>query len=255
ENILRQRLLSIDWGKETANCYFYRTYAAEFDTPFKTAVGEEMVFTVSSGPTTGLIYPANPMNAIPHREISSMIDRVDDYMRQFYRRGEVIPEEVTYSNPFIISNTVLGFFVDNNSLVDLKTVAVLELSDGSIYLQEVIITVKRHHSNLYAAIGSLNTRTLELTEIKKDLGRRLGMIIPFRDGYHIVASSLERGVESSRMIWGDGIRWISIYNTEHSFLLIRNPLRVDSLLRMASIAVQKSGRETKRQLNQISHLL
>ncbi|GMS97373.1 hypothetical protein PENTCL1PPCAC_19548, partial [Pristionchus entomophagus] len=44
DEVLRQRLVKIDWNKKTAECPIYRTYAIVLDDPVRTAVGEVNMF-------------------------------------------------------------------------------------------------------------------------------------------------------------------------------------------------------------------
>ncbi|GMS85231.1 hypothetical protein PENTCL1PPCAC_7406, partial [Pristionchus entomophagus] len=146
DNTLRQRLIRIDLGKETAECPLYRGYDCELDSFFhaKTSTGEECAVTVIpsflGSPSAGIVYPSNPLSATTHKDLTPLITQADAHVRQFYVAGEAGEAKVsTFYPPFFISSTVLGFFIDTNNvddLIDPMKVLVMDLTSGSVYLQE-----------------------------------------------------------------------------------------------------------------------
>ncbi|GMS99981.1 hypothetical protein PENTCL1PPCAC_22156, partial [Pristionchus entomophagus] len=213
---------------------------------------------------------------------------VMNYVARFYHREGAATVSIV-SPPFFITNTVIGFFIDkrnplsNRSVVDTNTVVVVDLTNGSCYLQdfepsssfppkdaeskeffkmeittdqtngkETLVTLVYKDS---IVTGRLNTRTLKWSESKVDTRTEVFYkIVSFTDGSHIIAVSETREVGESRVIgeWKNGEEKIN-YAEMTRFRLVRHPLKVYSLLRLATIAVQRSGRVREEQMNQIAH--
>lgn len=343
DNTLRQRLIEIDLVKEKAQCLFYRGYQVVMDSFFhaKTSTGEECGVTVIpsliGSAQSGVVYPLNPLSPKPHKEISTLIDQANAHVRQYYEAGEAGEARVsTFHPPFFISNTVLGFFIDPNcvdDLIDPMKVLVMDVTSGSVYLQEAkssttfplstansrpayakwsqatnreVALLSRFRRTgrcwqvgvaslllglfqytVYAAVffwtwnwrrlggyclrasmqmlylrqklmeprteqftgfGTLNTRTLEWSEIKATVWNEDETnLIPLRDGQFLVAS-LTNSLGSSRVL---GVESLTQQQMER-FRLIGNPLRMPSLARLSSIAVQKSQRVPAVLLEQIA---
>ncbi|GMS83526.1 hypothetical protein PENTCL1PPCAC_5701, partial [Pristionchus entomophagus] len=71
ENALRQRIVTIDWNKNKAQCLIYRTYSVISD-PTCVMIGKDWATANSKGEST-LLFPTNPLNANPHRDISNYL--------------------------------------------------------------------------------------------------------------------------------------------------------------------------------------
>ncbi|GMT15274.1 hypothetical protein PFISCL1PPCAC_6571, partial [Pristionchus fissidentatus] len=146
DRLLRQRLVLINLKKETATYVFCRSYSINLDSFFhaQTANGEEFAVTIvpsfMDSPSSGIVYPINPLSAKPHKEITAMIDQANAHVRQTYPRGEESEARVsTIYAPFFMTNTTLGFFVDPqqmDDLIDPMNVLVLDINSGVVYLQE-----------------------------------------------------------------------------------------------------------------------
>ncbi|GMS77907.1 hypothetical protein PENTCL1PPCAC_82, partial [Pristionchus entomophagus] len=126
---------------------------------------------------------------------------------------------------------------------------------------QVIAGCDSEGEDVVLAFASLSTATFQWTEIKAD--PRLYDEMPFhtlsRDGSHIVLASETRAIGVSRVSWkGDDEE--EKEDDVHSpqllrFQLVRHPLRVDTLLRLATIALQKSGRVGRDHLQKMADRL
>ncbi|GMT05512.1 hypothetical protein PENTCL1PPCAC_27686, partial [Pristionchus entomophagus] len=274
ENVLRQRLVKIDWAKETAECDFYRTYAVVLE-PCSIVVGDEWA-TVDTDDNTLVRIPVNPLSTESLQDITVQKDQNSEIERHVYgsgayRRGQVNPALISFVNaPFIITSSVVGFCVINDDDYDINTVLVLDLTSGTCYMQDVtsspsfpfktITNFTFHQAHDREALffveyedGSiggarLNTRTLEWSEMV-DEGWHTEedeTVIKIRNCDHLVMISEAPEVGESRVI-GENIEEGELRRLR----VFRHPRRVSSLLQLATIAVQRSGRVCEEQFKLI----
>ncbi|KAF8361501.1 hypothetical protein PRIPAC_88424 [Pristionchus pacificus] len=246
DKTLRQRLIQIDMIKETAECVFYRGYEVNLESLFhlQTSTGEANV-----------------------------------HVRQFYETGEAGEAGVsTFHPPFFIKNTVLGFFIDPNCVDDLidpmkvlfkhivhsrgqYTVYTavflwswnwrrlgglcIQASMRMLYLRAVLLEPK---TEKFIGFGTLNTRTLEWSEIKATMwNEEETNLIPLKDGHFLVTSMTSEKAQN-RIIGLD----ILAQQKMERFRIIGNPQRMCSLALLSSIAVQKNDRIPSELLEQIA---
>ncbi|GMS89070.1 hypothetical protein PENTCL1PPCAC_11246 [Pristionchus entomophagus] len=161
----------------------------------------------------------------------------------------------------------------------LKTAVILDLGNNSVYLQEVttyspffplssdnliearfqcaqatdiqVVATTRYKDIPIWRLEVLSTRKLEWCEIKVEIGTdgKQPFTYASRDGSHMIFATMTREVGNSRLIDDDEV---VVGGPMRRFQLIRNAMRVSSLLRLATIAVQKSGRVSRQQLIQIA---
>ncbi|GMS85625.1 hypothetical protein PENTCL1PPCAC_7800, partial [Pristionchus entomophagus] len=100
----------------------------------------------------------------------------------------------------------------------------------------------------FTGFGTFNSRTLEWNEIKASVWNEdETRLISLRSGDFVVTSLTDQ-ISPSRVI---GLEYLADKKMER-FRLIGNPLRIPSLARLSSIAVQKTDRETSELLEQIA---
>ncbi|KAF8360261.1 hypothetical protein PRIPAC_87184 [Pristionchus pacificus] len=126
----------------------------------------------------------------------------------------------------------------------------LRASRRMIMLRSELLDPKtdKFYGRVWLIFGTLNTRTLEWSEIKATMWNEdETTLVPLRDGNLIVAS-MTRKVAGDRVI---GMNALATQKMER-FRLIGNPLKMPSLTRLSSVAVQRNGRVPRELLEQIA---